>query len=129
MENEQVRQFCRGWVYEPGAGVNTESLEWHSHPKFAGVFLKHLVTGGQNEGRFSAHLVRVQAGHEIGDHTHLGQWEIHEVIGGTGQCWLPGENLDYRAGVCAVIPADQLHRVVAGEQDLYILAKFVPALL
>lgn len=106
-----------------------ESLEWNYHGAFKGVALKHLVMGDQTEGKLSCHLVRIEAGCEIGDHIHESNWELHEVVGGTGTCFLGDKKVEYEAGISAVIPEGKPHRVVAGDEDLYILAKFVPALV
>lgn len=109
--------------------VEAAELEWNAHPAFQGVFLKHLVKGEATEGKFSCHLVKIEAGCEIGEHLHEGKWELHEVIDGTGRCFLLEKEIPYKLGISAVIPADLKHRVVAGENGLYLLAKFIPALL
>jgi quercetin dioxygenase-like cupin family protein len=75
------------------------SLPWNPHPKFAGVALKHLVTGKDTGGRISLHHVRVDPGCAIGDHTHAGQVEIHDVIAGEGTCMIAGKEIRYIPGV------------------------------
>lgn len=120
---EEGRIFCGGGV----AGAS--ELPWHEHPVFTGVALKHLITGKDTGGKFSSHLVRVKGGCEIGEHVHAGKWELHEVVQGDGRCIIEGRQVDYRQGVAAVVPADIPHVVKAGDDDLYILAKFAPALL
>ena len=129
MKEKSMVSFAGGRVYTLEADWETEHLAWHPHPSFPGVFLKHLLLGESSQGKFSAHLVRVAAGCEIGEHTHPGKWEIHEVLRGQGECVMPEKSIPYQAGVCALIPEDHLHRVVAREEDLFLLAKFVPALL
>lgn len=104
-------------------------LPWHAHPVFTGVALKHLVTGAQTGGRFSAHLVRLEPGAEIGDHVHDASWELHEVAAGSGRCLLAGRTIDYAPGVAAVLPQNVPHSVRAGQDGLRLLAKFVPALI
>ena len=114
-----------------GAGIETESagLAWNSHPSFDGVSLKHLITGRDTGGRFSAHLVRLEPGAEIGDHVHEANWELHEVAEGSGHCVLDGRRIPYEPGVAAIMPENAPHSVRAGEDGLCLLAKFVPALL
>ncbi len=111
--------------------IAAESLAWNAHPKFQGVALKHLVTGADTGGRFSLHLVHVAAGCEIGDHVHAAQYEVHEVLDGTGRCVMGEKTIAYAPGVCAVIPEGVQHRVMAADSDgdLYLLATFVPPLV
>lgn len=114
----------------PEAEKDLAALPWNPHPSFRGVALKHLVTAAQTNGAMSAHLVRVSAGCSLEQHTHPGSLELHEVARGTGQCRLADKSVRYAPGVCGLIPAGVAHsvRADAGE-DLYILAKFAPALL
>lgn len=107
----------------------TESLPWNPHPKFEGVFLKHLVTGSDTGGRMSLHHVRVYPGCMIGDHTHAGQVEIHDVLSGEGTCTLAGKEIPYTPGVLGIMPADTVHRIVAGDKGLLLLATFAPPLV
>jgi quercetin dioxygenase-like cupin family protein len=128
MEN-MVQEFEDGEVYSASREAHIGEIDWASHSAFQGVSLKHLVTATDTEGRFSAHLVRVAAGCEIGNHTHAAQYELHEVVGGTGKCHMDGREIVYTPGICVVIPEGVQHRVVAGDEDLYLFAKFVPSLL
>ena len=113
----------------PGSSVSADALAWNDHTSFKGVSLKHLVRGEKTEGKYSCHLVRVRAGHEIGDHMHEGRWESHQVIEGDGTLTLGDRKVEYVPGVTAVIPEGLKHKVIAGDTDLYLLATFVPALL
>jgi quercetin dioxygenase-like cupin family protein len=107
----------------------TESLRWNPHPKFSGVFLQHLVTGSDTGGRMSLHHVRIYPGCSIGDHTHAGMAEIHDVITGEGTCTLAGKEIAYIPGVMGVMPADTVHRIDAGDRGLLLLATFSPPLV
>jgi len=122
----------------PGAGRLTTpeedtdlcALPWNPHPRFPGVALKHLVAGAATGGALSAHLVRVDAGCCLEEHIHAGNLELHEVVRGAGICALAEKTVRYEPGACGLIPAGVAHSVRAdAEEDLYILAKFVPALL
>jgi quercetin dioxygenase-like cupin family protein len=121
--------FDNGTVNADGAAGSAADLPWHQHPTFAGVALKHLVTGAETGGAFSAHLVRLEPGAVIGDHVHETNWELHEVAGGSGECLLEGNAIPYEPGHVAVMPQKAAHRVRAGQDGLCLLAKFVPALL
>jgi len=116
-------------VFRSATSVTTETLPWSPHPKFAGVFLRHLVTGNDTGGRMSLHHVRIDPGCAIGDHAHAGQVEIHDVLEGAGTCVLDGNRIAYAPGVLGVMPADRIHRVDAGENGLLLLATFSPPLV
>lgn len=118
-----------GTVVSMNSEKKTESLPWNPHPKFEGVFLKHLVTGSDTGGRMSLHHVRVYPGCMIGDHAHAGQVEIHDVLSGEGTCTLAGKEIPYTPGVMGIMPADTVHRVVAGDRGLLLLATFSPPLV
>ncbi|WP_043633486.1 cupin domain-containing protein [Desulfovibrio sp. TomC] len=104
-------------------------IPWKDHPAFAGVALRHLVTAADTEGALSCHLVRLDPGASLASHVHDGQWELHEVVAGSGTASLNGAPADYLPGVAAVIPRSVPHEVTAGEQGLTLYAKFFPALL
>lgn len=116
-------------IIVPGVSLVTDSLPWHPHPKFTGVSLRHLVTGKDTGGRMSLHHVRIDPGCAIGDHAHAGQVETHDVLEGSGSCTLDGRKIAYMPGVLGVMPADQVHRVDAGEAGLLLLATFSPPLV
>jgi len=115
-------------VIAAGQTNDSESLPWNPHPKYAGVMLRHLVTGKDSGGRLSLHHVRIDPGCAIGDHTHAGQVEIHDVLSGDGSCVLNGKKIRYTPGVMGVMPADMVHRVDAGKDGLLLLATFSPPL-
>lgn len=107
--------------------VEAGEITCKAHPIYAGVCLKTLIGFEETGGRFSSLLVRLEAGSEIGEHIHDNQWELHEVVGGKGKCFILDKEIDYEPGVCTVIPHGRKHRVEAGEQGLFLLAKFIPA--
>lgn len=127
MEN-LFEKFNNGALLLPRSEVSFAKLEWHDHPTFEGVQLKHIVTSEQTGGKFSCHLVRVAPNKKIGGHIHEKQLEIHEVIGGFGVCINGGAELKYEPGVISLIKAGVPHEVTAGSGGLYLFAKFIPAL-
>lgn len=129
MASQIVEDFLQGKVVTVAEARENQEVPWTPNAKFKGVWLKHLITAKDTEGTFSVHLVRVEAGCEIGDHIHTTQWELHEVVEGDGMGVLDGQEIRYQPGVLVPVPVGMLHKVVAGEQDLYLMAKFVPALL
>jgi quercetin dioxygenase-like cupin family protein len=127
--NDHAKTFETGKVIQQQKEVNITQMEWNAHPTCQGVSLKHLVTGDSTNGKLSCHLVRVKAGCEISHHTHPGNLELHEVLKGDGVTMLAGRKIAYRPGTVVVIPANESHCVIAGDTDMYLLAKFTPALL
>lgn len=119
-----------GRLAAPETDKDLGSLPWNPHPRFAGVALRHLLTGAETGGALSAHLVRIEAGCRLEAHAHEASLELHEVLRGAGRCNLGGKTVDYAPGVCGLIPAGTEHSVRADDgADLYLLAKFAPALL
>ncbi|MBQ8965031.1 cupin domain-containing protein [Ruminococcus sp.] len=90
--------------------------------------MKHLLTAEDTEGEFSYHLVRRAAGRSIGRHIHAEQTETHEVIGGSGVCMNEGTEIPYSSGTVTILKKGTPHSVTAGEEGLYIFAKFMPPL-
>jgi quercetin dioxygenase-like cupin family protein len=127
--NQLFKQFETGEVALAEGGYHSADKPWNAHPSFKGVYLKHLVTGAETGGQLSCHLVRIDPGCAIEDHLHDGKLEIHEVIGGSGECMIEQKAVPYTAGQLAVIPANLTHRVVASGEGLELFAKFAPALL
>lgn len=122
------KQFEAGTLIIEGAEVNLRSIEWSPHATFEGVALKHLITAEMTGGQFSYHLVRIAPTKKIGIHTHESQLETHEVIAGSGQCFIGDNQFDYSPGTISVIPAKAEHEVTASNEGLYLFAKFMPAL-
>jgi quercetin dioxygenase-like cupin family protein len=116
-------------VITPGGDKDPAALPWNNHPAFTGVRLKHLVTGADTNGALSCHLVRIDPGCHLKNHVHEGQWELHEVVAGSGTAQLDGRKADYLPGVVAVVPKGTPHEILAGDEGLCIFAKFFPALL
>ncbi|XPV75387.1 MAG: cupin domain-containing protein [Desulfovibrio sp.] len=124
-----IQYFDEGKTCFIDEDIPTQSKEWLSHPVFEGVALKHLVTGAQTKGAMSSHLVRVRKGHSIGEHIHEESLEVHDVLCGKGECLLDKKLISYESGVTGIIPQAVPHSVTALDEDLYILAKFIPALM
>ncbi len=106
-----------------------EHLQWNEHPKFKGVYLKHLIKGQDTGDMLSCHLVRIDPNFVLEDHIHENQLELHEVVEGSGNFVLGDKETTYYPGRMAIIPKGTSHKVVAGESGLVLLAKFCPALL
>ena len=121
-------KFETGKLFLKGQEKTFKSIEWSPHPKFKGVSLKHLVTAKDTNGEFSYHLVRIKPQKKIGLHTHEIQLETHEIIAGHGICDVAGNKTIYEAGSIAILPAGVEHEITAGEDGLFIFAKFFPAL-
>lgn len=123
-----ISHLEEGYFVSPSTQRNFSQLEWHRHATCEGVYLKHLVTSEETEGRFSYHLVRIDADKAIELHKHDTQLETHEVVRGTGKCLVEGREYVYQPGVIALLPEASMHEVRADSQGLMLLAKFIPAL-
>lgn len=117
-----------GSLLLPNLTIHFADIPWTKHAVFEGVELKHIVTAAQTNGEFSYHLVRIAPNMKIGNHTHMEQLETHEVISGDGICINNGVKLIYRPGVISILPKTVPHEVIAGNEGLYLFAKFIPAL-
>ena len=117
-----------GKLLLPDATVAFGAIPWSKHPTFEGVELKHIITSERTGGQFSYHLVRIAPNKKIGSHIHEKQLETHEVISGTGVCVNDGVELPYETGVISIFPIGVPHEVIAGDDGLYLFAKFMPAL-
>jgi mannose-6-phosphate isomerase-like protein (cupin superfamily) len=127
--NTLFTAFSEGRIARCDGETDAAGLAWHPHPAFKGVALKHLAIGEATGGRFSCHLVRIEPGCAIGTHVHEGKWELHEVLGGEGRCRIEAATVDYRPGVCGLLPENREHSVEAGKDGLLLFAVFAPALL
>jgi quercetin dioxygenase-like cupin family protein len=126
---EHVKAIDEGKIVCFENEINAAHLTWNAHPKCKGVSLKHLITGKSTNGQLSCHLVRIEAGCEISEHVHADNLELHEILSGHGKGILVHKEIPYLAGTSVVIPANELHKVTAEEEDIYLLAKFTPALI
>lgn len=121
-------QFNCGQLATPEIQKSFDELEWCKHPTFDGVELKHIITGADTNGEFSYHLVRIAPNKKIGNHVHQQQLETHEVIAGNGICINEGKEIPYHCGVISIMKTGKSHEVIAGDDGLYLFAKFIPAL-
>lgn len=128
MKNEVFEAFNNGFLATLKCTKAFDQIEWNKHPTFEGVELKHLIVGKDTDMKFSYHLVRIAPNKAIGNHIHATQLETHEIIAGKGVCINNGEKIEYTPGVIAIIPAKIPHEVIAGDEGLYLFAKFMPAL-
>lgn len=121
-------KFDNGTFKSPYGEKRFSDLKWNPHPTFEGVELKHLITAADTNGEFSYHLVRIAPNKSIGEHIHETQLETHEVISGSGYCINEGVKIDYTAGKITILKKATPHSVTAGEDGLFLFAKFIPAL-
>lgn len=128
MKTETFEKFNTGCLKLPSGTIHFSDIAWSRHPVFEGVELKHILTSKETNGQYSYHLVRIAPGKSIKNHIHETQLETHEVIAGSGTCINDGTVLTYEPGVISILPAKVPHEVNAGEDGLYLFAKFFPAL-
>jgi quercetin dioxygenase-like cupin family protein len=130
METKDIAAFmANGATIYMDRDEETGQIPWSPHPKYKGVYLKHLVKGTDTEGKLSCHMVKIDPNAVLEDHIHGNQWELHEVIEGEGKFFLGKKVTSYYPGHIGVIPKATNHKVIAGEKGMVLLAKFFPALL
>lgn len=127
-KNEITNLFNEAKIIYPEKEIDAKDATWYEHPDFKGVFLKDLVPGKDTGGQFSCHIVKIEKGYEVGNHSHNVQWEFNEAIDGNGIFILGDKEILFNAGYSFVTPPGVEHTVIAEGNDLYILAKFIPAL-
>lgn len=128
MNNNLFEAFNNGFLKLTNQTVSFADIPWSKHPVFEGVELKHIVTSKDTDGKFSYHLVRIAPNKSIENHTHETQLETHEIVAGFGVCINDGITLPYEVGTISIIPSEIPHEVTAGNDGLYLFAKFIPAL-
>ena len=128
MNNTVFEAFNNGSLKLPASTIPFADIPWTKHPTFEGAELKHIVTAKDTDGQFSYHLVRIAPHKSIENHTHETQLETHEIISGEGICINEGAKIHYTTGTISIMPAGIPHEVNAGENGLYLFAKFIPAL-
>lgn len=130
METKSIStNIANGMIHYLNRSEPISAVEWTGHPKFKGVYLKHMIKGADTNGLFSSHLVKIDPHCCLDTHCHENQLELHEFIEGNGWCQLVEERFDVHLGKMTLIPRGQCHEVHAGENGLTLMAKFFPALL
>ena len=121
-------QFDNGKLFLVGKEeIDFASNDWLPHAKFEGVISKPLISGKDTDNVFSYQLVRIEPNMKIGLHAHDTQLETHEVVAGHGVCLFDGKEVEYVPGNIGVMPIGVEHEIIAGDEGLCILAKFIPA--
>lgn len=128
MNNNLFEAFNNGFLKLTNKTVEFADIPWSKHPVFEGVELKHIVASKDTDGKFSYHLVRIAPNKSIENHSHETQLETHEIVAGSGVCINEGITIPYEVGTISIIPSGIPHKVTAGDDGLYLFAKFIPAL-
>lgn len=121
-------RFETGAVIFPGCTTDAADRPWHAPPGSNGVFLKDLATGSETDGKFSYHLVRIAKGCAVASHDHDIPWEWNMILRGSGTIILGDREIPVAAGQSCATPPKIPHAVKAGDEDLLLVALFVPAL-
>ena len=127
-EDRVVRLFSDGKVVFPDKYVDASKTPWTAHQAYSGVYLKDLVTAKDTNGTFSCHVIWINKGFSVGDHSHGSQWEFNEALQGHGRMVIQGKEYACDPGSSFVTSPGVSHEVSAPAEDIYFLAKFVPAL-
>lgn len=120
--------FEIGTIINDSTLNSAENVDFIPHKSFKGVSLKLLLGGDKTGGALSLHLVRVEPNCCLENHVHPQNLEVHKIVGGAGTVVIGNSFGEYNVGSVGVIPIGMPHQVVAGEDGIYILATFSPAL-
>lgn len=102
--------------------------DWQPHPRFAGAWVKTLVTADMNPG-MSSTLLRLTPGSSLPLHTHDPSIETFFCLKGEATCIAGEQQTIFQHGSYACVPAGIQHRLINnGTEDLIILATFCPPL-
>ena len=108
--------------------ITSDGIPWHPHPQFKGVFMKDIITGKDTDNRMSCHYVLLEPDSVISEHAHSTQYEIHDVLCGSGKSVVQGFQVRYNSKITANIPEGTLHEVRASHEGLLLKCTFFPAL-
>lgn len=102
--------------------------EWQEHPRFAGIYMKGLLTSADNPYA-SANVVQVPPGGVIGRHRHEQQVETVWIIRGDAILTLDQTDVPMCAGQIVAIPINLEHALRNnGVTIVELLTFFTPPL-
>lgn len=126
MEEQNIaRRIEGGSIFSPLHGARSLPSRY-SNPGWPGVTLVDLASGVDTKEVFTSHLVRIAKGCEVSDHLHESQWEWNAILDGYGKVILGGREIPFKPGDTFTTPPGVRHTVVAGKEDVALLAVFVP---
>ena len=106
--------------------ADTTAGEWQEHPRFAGIWMKPLLTRADN-ALANVSLVRVPPGREVGRHIHPTQVETVYILTGRSILTVGDTEAPLEAGQIAAIPIGAEHALRnVGAEPVELLAFFTP---
>lgn len=113
----------------PAAIISPDDLAWESHPRFAGIAMKSLITSATNP-QASVSRVDVPPGGVIGRHIHPQEIETVYVLAGQSLLSLGDADYPFGAGQIVAIPAGLEHGLRnAGQETVQLLTFFTPPIV
>jgi quercetin dioxygenase-like cupin family protein len=108
--------------------ADIEAGEWQEHARFPGIYIKGLLTQGDNP-LASVNVVQVPSGGKIGHHRHAQQLETVWVIRGNAILTLDQTEVPIRDGQIIAIPIGLEHSLRnEGQAVVELLTFFTPPL-
>ena len=102
--------------------------EWQEHTRFAGIYMKGLLTSEDNP-LASVNVVQVPPGGIIGRHHHAHQLETVWIIKGNAMLTLDQTDLHLKDGQIVAIPIGLEHALQnEGDTPVELLTFFTPPL-
>jgi quercetin dioxygenase-like cupin family protein len=110
----------------PAQVVDGEEIAWTTHPRFADIRMKQMLTSTANP-LASVSRVRVPPGGVIGWHHHATQTETVYVLSGQSTLTLGETPVAFGAGQIVAIPPTMHHTLVnKGSEPVELLCFFTP---
>jgi len=110
----------------PAQVVNGEEIAWTTHPRFADILMKQMLTSAANP-LASVSRVRVPPGGVIGWHQHAEQTETVYVLAGDSTLTLGESPVSFCAGQIVAIPPTLRHTLInEGSETVDLLCFFTP---
>ncbi len=106
--------------------VDIADVEWAEHPRFAGVFMRALLTRADN-ALANVSMVQVPPGREVRRHVHPTQVETVYLLAGKSILTVGQTEIPLEAGQLTAIPSGLEHALRnVGAEPVELLAFFTP---
>jgi quercetin dioxygenase-like cupin family protein len=113
-------------VIQSSLVVQEQEIAWSSHPRFADILMKPLLTSAANP-LASVSRVQVPPGGVIGWHQHTAQTETVYVLAGSSTLTLGQTRVPFEAGQIVAIPPGTEHTLHNASPDpVELLCFFTP---
>ena len=104
------------------------AVAWEEHPRIGNVFMKTLLTAGDNR-LANVNLVKVPPGGEVPRHLHVNEVETVYVLAGRSTLVLGEAEMAFNRGQAVAIPKGLEHALInVGDEAVELITFFTPPL-